>query len=911
MKSQRRLRLSRLVRATWRWSWLFTLPLTAAWLIWAHATWTRWQAFGVRHHASEDFSLQRVGAYEAAHLARALRISLLSAPPARALAGVPLRQVHLFVAERELQRLNAALPASGGEYVDGALAYDGALRPVEVRYRGDNSYHWAHRKKSWRVKTEQDRLFHTTDADGAPVALRRFNLLIPRTEELLNNHLSFRLAKVLGVLAPHSEPVLVALNGKVSGVHLLVEQPEELTLRRALRMPGDLYSGEWIGRDRIIGAPANVFGHPAAWSKMAINNHYPDEHDAPMRVLIAALEDTLAGRPADLAEVLDLDAFARFAAWESLVCTTHFDDIHNWRLYYDPWRRRFEPMAWDGVGWTRILRQRPGVELRPDVLSSKLHVALHRDARFLREKQRVVREFLAERAPAFLSEVDASIAAVDAALDIDPQLEANLYVLSPSHVRGELAALRVAIGETFDGLRGAYGERGRAQFAVHDDGRIRLSIEGRRPVDRLVLVHDEGARARFEALAEVQWSTGRETASAKATVVVAGERAELSLGLLPSVRARLASLDPSDVLLNRLEFGPATYDLELPAAARRGALVGVFVDRGDGLEEAQRASLDALPERPITALRHHGIEPTPAMRSWSGTVELSGFERVDGPLTIEPGTMVRLAPGASVEVRGRLTALGTAAHPIVFESTSPDPGSEPWGAVTIIGRGADGSQLAHCQFRGGSGWKSDVGESSAMLSVHDVHGFSVVDTSFEDSFLVDDMVHIVYGDARFERCTFSRSLSDALDLDMCAATIIGCRFEDTGNDGIDLMSSVARIEGCTFVRCSDKGASIGERTRVLVSRSRFESCAIGAQVKDDSAALFVDIEMLAGPVGVDAYLKSWRYGTGGRAWLDTVTLSGIEVPIRFDKDSSVEVYSGAVPEHALQALGAIASVQAP
>ena len=70
-------------------------------------------------------------------------------------------------------------------------------------------------------------------------------------------------------------------------------------------------------------------------------------------------------------------------------------------------------------------------------------------------------------------------------------------------------------------------------------------------------------------------------------------------------------------------------------------------------------------------------------------------------------------------------------------------------------------------------------------------------------------------------------------------------------------------------------------------------------------------EMLAGPVGVDAYLKSWRYGTGGRAWLDTVTLSGIEVPIRFDKDSSVEVYSGAVPEHALQALGAIASVQAP
>lgn len=906
-----RRRLTRLAGATWRWSWLVTLPLTAAWLIWAHATWTRWQEFGVRHHTTEDFSLGRVGAYEAAHLVRALRISLFSEPPARALEGVPLRQVHLFVAERELQRLNSSLPASGGEYVDGALAYDGALRPVEVRYRGDNSYHWAHRKKSWRVKTERDRLFNTTDASGAPVALRRFNLLIPRTAELLNNHLAYRLAQELGLLAPHSEPVIVALNGAVSGVHFLVEQPEELTLRRQLRMPGDLYSGEWIGRDFIVGAPPNVFGHPAAWSKMAINNHYPDGHDAPLRALLTALEDTLAGRTADLAEHVDLEAFARFAAWEALVCTTHFDDIHNWRLYYDPWRRRFEPMVWDGVGWTWVLRQRPGVDLRPDVISSKLHVALHRDARFLRAKQRIVREFLAQRAWAFLSEVDTTIATVGAALDIDPQLEMDLHVLSPSHVRRELAALREAIAATFDGLRGAYAEPGRTQFAVLPDGRVRLAVDGRRPVDRMVLVHDDGPRGHVEARAEVHWSTARDAGSAGASVLVTGERAEVTLGLFPSVRARLASLRPTDVLLNRLEFGAATYDIELPAVARPGEPVGVFVDRGDGLEAAERVPLDSLPVQPLMALQHPVIAPPPAARSWSGVVELDGFERIDGPLTIEPGTRVRLAPGASVEVRGRVTALGTAAQPIDFEPSSTDPAREPWGAFTITGRGADGSELAHCRFRGGSGWKSDVGESSAMLSVHDVHGLSVVDTSFEDSFLVDDMVHVVYGDARFERCTFQRSLSDALDLDMCTATIVGCRFEDSGNDGIDLMSSVARIEGCTFSRCGDKGASIGERTRVLVSRSKFEGCAIGAQVKDDSTAIFVDVEVLAGPVGVDAYLKSWRYGTGGRAWLDRVTLSGVEVPIRFDKDSSVEVCSGGVPEEALRALGALPSDEAP
>jgi hypothetical protein len=190
-----------------------------------------------------------------------------------------------------------------------------------------------------------------------------------------------------------------------------------------------------------------------------------------------------------------------------------------------------------------------------------------------------------------------------------------------------------------------------------------------------------------------------------------------------------------------------------------------------------------------------------------------------------------------------------------------------------------------------------------MLSVHDVRGLAVVDTTFEDSSVVDDMVHVAYGDARFERCTFRRAFSDALDLELCTASITDCHFEGAGNDGVDLMTSVVRIDGCTFVDCGDKGTSIGQRSRARISRSTYERCAIGALVLDDSAALFEEVEVRAGTVGIDANHGSWRHGAGGRAWLHGVKLSELDVPVRFDRRSSVRVCVDGVPDEAYHALG--------
>ena len=115
--------------------------------------------------------------------------------------------------------------------------------------------------------------------------MREFNLIAPKWSEQLNNYLSYRLADHMGVLAPRSEMVEVYVNGKNSGVHLMVEQLKEMVLRRNKRMPGDLYVGELIARDRYNGIDNLVFHHPRLWEKAAVNNHYPEDSHAPIEKL--------------------------------------------------------------------------------------------------------------------------------------------------------------------------------------------------------------------------------------------------------------------------------------------------------------------------------------------------------------------------------------------------------------------------------------------------------------------------------------------------------------------------------------------------------------------------------------------------------------------------------------------------
>lgn len=864
-------RIRRRLARIWYRSWIVTVPVALAFGLWAANTHARWSAFGVRHNTSQEFSLLAVGQLEKDHLVRAAQLAVTEWRTGETLAAAGLDTVHLFIQDGSRQRLDASLPHSGFEYVEGGLLVGGEVQEVDLRYRGDNVYHWGYWKKSWRVKTGRDALYK---------GMRKFNLIAPRSREVLNNHLAHRLAAHMGLIAPYSEVVNVAVNGELLGVYVLTEQIEETTIRRHDRMPGDVYSGELVGRDVHTGLEGKLFDHPGVWTKAAVNNHFAEDALDPLEALLRRIAEA-DGEEGHrrLADIADMEAFGRFSAFETLVCTVHVDALHNWRLYYDPWRTSFVPIVWDPFGWHWPMVWGPRALGRlPDVITSPFHAALFRNGDFLRARSRAFQEFFEGGTDeAFLAEVRDLVGRIGPALDLDPHLVAEVELLRPEEVQRSMERLVETIEGVFREVRRIHVEDPGASVRYERvaPGHIALEVRGRRPVAEVELTYSAPVGGTLSA--RLRWSSaeGAHDRDVTGLASVSASRIRIACELIGGHGVSIASMAPTSAHRNGVTLGPARYDLALsPSAAGRsveevlaGDLVGVRCRRQgsdvwDAVERAPEVSAAGLGR--TTLLVEHDPGGPPVVLS--GEIDVDGLRVFERDVSIERGTTFRMAPGANLLFRGRVLAEGDDDRPITFAPAAE--GQAPWGVVALVGAGANGSRFRQCRFQGGSGWKRPLAEYSAMLSIHGVEGVAFEDCLFEDSFVVDDMVHGVYSDVAFRRCTFRRALADALDMDISRVAVEACHFEESGNDAVDLMTTEATVLDTRFVDSGDKGISVGEDSEVVVVNSLFDGCLRGLEAKDRSRAIVINSDFFgSGEMAVNAYDKNWRYGGGGTAYV--------------------------------------------
>ena len=771
------------------WSWLITLPIgiTGAYLI--YNTIDRFFTYSVQYAPglTAELDLDAVARYEVSQLSHYVRSHIRKS--GRKQKSV-LKSVHLIIPDSNLATLEANMPHSGFQYVKGRILDNGKLRKVKVKYRGDTFYRWAWNKKSIRFKTTKNTLYE---------GMRWVNLLAPRTLEHLNNFLSYRLAKIMGLLAPKTELIRLYLNGDDRGVHILVEQIKENTLRNASLMPGDIYRGEVQGKERFIlaaqGAPNSLFPSTAGWDKVAINNHFSASSMKPLQIfleLIQKSDSPLAQK--ELSEILDMKAWGTFSAFESLTQSTHTDNIHNWRIYFDPWRGKFLPIVWDTMGWYDTLR---GTPIKDETIHNSIMFALFKNQDFIREREQAFHRFFEkEQDKMFLNAVSDAITKMEYEVDTDPYLRHS----NPDAVKQEMWRLERVIKKILADRVDSDLKKYISYVQAYPD----LIIEYKRN-------YPDGSLKDMEAFGRSHWLT----------------------------------------------YGQQEgRDLPLTSFSQLYSPVAV----------------NTVPE-PIT---------------WSGEVTLEGHQILDQPLIIEPGTTVNLTPGATLVLKHRLTAIGTHEAPIRFMPARDE--QEPWGALVLSGRGADGSTLSHCEMAGGSGLKGDLFEYSAMLSIHDVKDVVISDCQFRDNHVVDDMVHTVYADIRFERVLFKNALSDALDLDISTASISDSRFENSGNDAVDLMTTQAGITGSLFKNNGDKGISVGENSQLYAVNNTLQGNLIGVQSKDRSTAVLLNQTFTNNNTALHAYKKNWRYGEGGVIFLGKSTVSGGDISAMADKRSVIQIF---------------------
>ncbi|MEO6597056.1 MAG: CotH kinase family protein [Planctomycetota bacterium] len=854
-----------MVRGLWRWSWLFTVPASAFIALWAEQTFTRWRNFALDYDSRpEEPTLRSTGIDQWNALTRQLRLRLTPFELGDVLVDQQLRSIQLFVSEPDLAALAADLPYSGLNYVDGLLVYPDGVHKVSVRYRGDFLKHWGYDKKSIRVRTMPNNLF---------AGFRSFNLIVPKFPEQLNNFLAYRLAHIMGLIAPRCELVNGILNGRNMGLHEFTEQLDEATLRWHDRMPGDIYAGELISKSQYGSVSNRVFDHASLWEKLAANNHYDIESRAPLETLLTLLcESPSEASQAELSELLDMEAWGRFGAFELLTQTHHYDDVHNWRLFWDPWRLKFEPIVWDPTGWVAEWRPR-GDPISLDVTASRMHLWLLTNGDYLAARQAALRDFFGSgKLEAFMAELRQSVTKAVRALDHDP----NILPTDPALIEAAIDGLPGYVDQILSELRAAYLEGGDAKWARASAETVRLQVSGRRPVTEVRLRFERELAQPGRIELRMRRSGEVRAVDLSAGVVAHDGTLHIKARLLCQLVPELHHYLGQGLRDQRRRADPGTYDLYFSQLDASNRVVQVSVVR-DG-EELLASPVEALAPLDLEFV-YRATPPlrNPVAETWRGEVAIEGVREVFDDVRIEAGTTVRLGPGACILFRGRVTAEGSREQPIRFVPLAKI--QEPWGTVAMNSPDCSGSRFSWCEMHGGSGHKTQVEEYSSMFSIHNCRDVVVEDCQFAKNHRCDDMIHVIYSSVVFDRITLDAAVSDALDCDISTVIVRHSAFPRSGNDGIDLMTTHALIEDCTFEGNQDKGISIGEGSYMVALRCVFDGCNKALEAKDGSMASAANCDVRHCKKALSAYQKNWRYHSGGHLTMNkSVVLDNDSMP---------------------------------
>jgi hypothetical protein len=221
----------------------------------------------------------------------------------------------------------AALAAEPRAWVRGGFAYKSTrFAEVGIRLKGHRSLRPLDGKPSFKIQL--DRFHDHRLAKQKTITLN--NMVEDRS--MMREVLAYRLYRALGVAAPSAGFAEVVVNGEHRGLYAVIESIDKKFLKsRFGDASGPIYEGDW-GCDVI---PDDVAGYD--------RDGGPKQRDALAAFAAVAGTDGVFGADSPL----DVPAFLRFVAVDMFVA--NFDGYrhgHNYRIYYEPSRRRWYFMPW-------------------------------------------------------------------------------------------------------------------------------------------------------------------------------------------------------------------------------------------------------------------------------------------------------------------------------------------------------------------------------------------------------------------------------------------------------------------------------------------------------------------------------------------------------------------------------------
>ncbi len=248
-------------------------------------------------------------------------------------------------------------------------------------------------------------------------------------------------------------------------------------------------------------------------------------------------------------------------------------------------------------------------------------------------------------------------------------------------------------------------------------------------------------------------------------------------------------------------------------------------------------------------------------------------------VVIDPGATIYFSSGVSIVSYSPIIAAGTEYSPIILTVLDPE---KSWGSIVVIGTGSVKSSWKYVRVSYGSEMKGVNGiYATGMVAFH---GSDAVIEQSEFSYSRgEDALNPKYAEVAIRNNFFTDSLSDALDCDVCRGAIESNTFRaigtgknlhkgagNTGGDAIDISFTEALISRNTIIGATDKGISIGERSRPKVEFNIVAKNSIGIAVKDLSHAELRSNVILGNDAGIELYQKKEIFGPATATLSETV-----------------------------------------
>lgn len=779
------------------------------------------------------------------------------------------------------------LPYQKWAWSKAKFSLDGSPEYIaDVRFRGWFYDHYRFPKKSWRIKLKRKKLIN---------GQKYFNVVNPRPKAIINDTMSYEVLRKSGFMMSQQRLVHTRINGEYAGIQFYFEHPDGKLLTRYNSPIGQIYGEE-----------SGFFSFAAMRNLDNWEIHSGEKSYAPLNSLFDALANK--GKPEfkkQIDEILDVNNYLHYLV-DAAIGKRLNPSSHNNRFYFDNIKGKFQIWPWYQLtgphatetdsepvnrgpyfilndiahgllqvpeyfdAYQKLIWGAINTTHHPDVLVN-LHNQIFETTKadvfadghinsFSKTKYKTNKELMEwhenslKNIPAYSLNIRKELVASNLKFDWRKDGDRILLELTTDKLSAPIVkSICFDTSGRYDGVN----------FTL-------ISLEGGEHFQKdyklagptRCLNTDIKIRPNHEY---VETPPGQLTTSG---ITISGYNAITEVNIKAVPTTFIFELKSDDVefvssvksvnisAINSITKGPVNTSpdeafkksLSIPVDNKYFHNFSPKINPNDRFEPSRGLNTWVMP---------YDDEPQNIVTWEKGStiyVEQDLVFDTNTHLIIEPGSKVSIAPGKSIMVKGRISAIGSKASPIEFGSSDAN---EPFGAIIIANTRDRKNIFKNVVIENGSDKK--IGHVSYLAALSVYASTALIENVTFINNKGGDALNAVYSKTRVVNSIFKNN-SDCVDFDFSAGEIIDSTFENCADDGIDVSHSNTLIEGNRIVSTFDKGISVGEKSQPIIRNNYIEDATTGIAVKDLSTPFIADNTILKTETGISLYVKKNEFG---------------------------------------------------